>query len=343
MNERLLKVIGLIIGIFLVVGTSTTAVGEEFYKGKVIRIIVSGSPGGGFDTYSRLIARHMGKHIPGNPTFIVQSMTGAGTRIAAKYLHTAAKPDGLTFGIINGYLILGKVLGMKGLNYDVKEYEWIGTPIKDHVVCALHKLSGITSLKQWFASKTPVKIGALGPGNSTSDVPRLLKATIGLPIHVVEGYKGTSVIRLAVEGGEVDGACWAWQSMKPTWRRALQSGDVKVLIQASTSAHPDLPNVPVALDLAKTEEARQLIRAGVVKPSSITRLYLTTPGTPKKRVQILRKAFMDTLRDPELLAEAKKMTLAINPQPGEEVKKTVAEMFKTSPSMVAKLKDILAK
>ncbi len=343
MNERLSKVIGLIIGGFLVLGTSTTAVGEEFYKGKVIRIIVSGSPGGGFDTYSRLIARHMGKHIPGNPRFIVQSMTGAGTRIAAKYLHSAAKPDGLTFGIINGYLILGKVLGMKGLNYDVTEYEWIGTPIKDHVACALHKSSGITSLKQWFASKTPVKIGGLGPGNATSDVPRLLKATIGLPIKVVEGYKGTAVIRLAVEGGEVAGACWAWQSMKPTWRKALESGEVKVLIQASTSAHPGLPNVPVALDLAKTEEARQLFRAGVVKPSSITRLYLTTPGTPKKRVQILRKAFMDTLRDPALLTEAKRMTLAINPQPGEEVKKTVAELFKTSPSMVAKLKGILAK
>jgi tripartite-type tricarboxylate transporter receptor subunit TctC len=342
MDKGLPNVVRFIIGIFLVVGTSTTAVGEEFYKGKMIRIIVSGSPGGGFDTYSRLIGRHMGKHIPGNPSFIVQSMTGAGTRIAAKYLHSAAKPDGLTFGIINGYLILGKVLGMKGLDYDVKEFEWIGTPIKDHVVCALHKLGGITSLKQWFASKKPVKIGALGPGNSTSDVPRLLKATLGLPIHVVEGYKGTSVIRIAAESGEVDGACWAWQSMKPTWSRALQSGDVKVFIQASTSSHPDLPNVPVAIDLAKTEGARQLIRAGVVKPSSITRLYLTTPGTPKKRVQILRKAFMDTLKDPELLAEAKKANLAINPQPGEEVKRTVAEMFQISPSQLAELKSVLA-
>lgn len=313
-----------------------------FYKGKTIRIIVGGSAGGGFDTYSRAIARHMAKHIPGNPTLVVENMTGAATRIAAKYMHSAAKPDGLTFGIFNGYLILGRVLGMKGLDFDVREFEYIGVPVKDNVVCALTKASGVTSVEQWSGAKTPVKIGGLGPGNSTSDVPRVLKAALDLPIHLVEGYKGTAEVRLAADAGEVGGGCWAWQSVKVTWSSGLQSGNVAVVIQVTPKALPELPRVPVALDVAKSDEARQLIKAGAINPSTITRVYVTTPGTPKERVQILRKAFQDTLRDPEFVAEAKKANLEIDPLTGEEVEKIVAELFNISPSTVSKLAAVLA-
>lgn len=312
-----------------------------FYRGKTIRIIVGGSAGGGFDTYARTLARHMGKHIPGNPNIIVENMTGAATRIAAKYLHSGAKPDGLAFGIFNGYLILGRVLGMKGLDFDVREYEYIGVPVQDHVVCALHKSSGVTNLDQWRAAKSPVKIGALGPGNSTGDVPRLLRATLNLPIQIVEGYKGTADIRIAAEGGEVAGGCWAWESVKVTWSKGLQSGDVNVIIQATPKAQPDLPKVPVAFDLVKTDEARQLIRAGIVAPASVTRVFVTTPGTPKDRVQILRKAFADTLKDPAFLADAEKSKLEVNPLTGEEVEKIVNDMFNISPPVMAKLKAIL--
>lgn len=315
---------------------------QEFYKGKTVRIIVGGTAGGGFDVYSRAMARYMGKHIPGNPTLIVENMTGAATRIAAKYMHSAAKPDGLTFGIFNGYLILGRLLGMKGLDFDVRDFQYIGVPVQDNVACALTKASGITSVEQWFAAKKPVKIGGLGPGNSLSDVPRVLQAALGLPIHMVEGYKGSADVRLAADSGEVDGGCWAWESIKVTWASGLQSGNVNVIIQATAKAQPDLPKVPVALDLAKTEEARQLIRAGVLAPSSITRVYVTMPATPKDRVEILRKAFADTLKDPEFVAEAKKSRLTIDPLTGEEVQKTVAELFTTSPSTVSKLAAVLA-
>ncbi len=313
-----------------------------FYKGKTIRVIVGGTAGGGFDTYTRAIARHMGKHIPGNPTLVVENMTGAATRIAAKHIHSAAKPDGLTFGIFNGYLILGRVLGAKGIDFDVRQFEWIGVPVQDSIVCALHKSSGVTNLEQWFASKTPVKLGALGPGNSTSDVPRVLKAALDLPMHLVEGYKGTADVRLAADTGEVAGGCWAWESVRVTWVKGLQAGDVNVVIQATPKAQPDLPKVPVAVEIAKTDEARQLIRAGTVDPSRITRLYATTPGTPKERVQILRKAFQDTLRDPEFVAETNKAKLEIDPLTGEEIEKIVAGLFSTSPAMVSKLADVLA-
>jgi tripartite-type tricarboxylate transporter receptor subunit TctC len=284
----------------------------------------------------------MGKHIPGNPTFVVESMSGAATRIAAKFLYRSAKPDGLTFGIFNGYLILGRVLGSEGIDFDVRKYEYIGVPVKDNVVCALQKTSGITNLEQWFAAKTPVKIGALGPGNSTGDVPRILKAALGLPIQLVEGYKGTAEVRLAADGGEVAGGCWGWESVKVTWRNGLESGNVNVIVQATPKALPDLPKVPVALELAKNEEARQLIRAGAIDPSIITRVFVTAPGTPKERVQILRKAFADTLKDTEFVAEAKKASLEIDPLTGEEVEKIVAGLFNLNPATVSKLAAVLA-
>lgn len=332
----------LVLSVCLLLSLPSALSAQEFYKGKTIRVIVGGSAGGGFDTYTRAIARHMGKHIPGNPTLVVEVMAGAATRIAARHLHSVAKPDGLTFGIFNGYLILGRALGMKGLDFDARDYEYIGVPVKDNPVCALRKESGITSLEQWAAAKTPVKLGALGPGNSTADVPRVLKAALGLPVQLVEGYKGTADIRLAADGGEVAGGCWAWESVKVTWRNALQAGDLNIVVQVTSKALPDLPRVPVALELAKTEEARQLIRFGVIAPSAITRLYVTPPGTPKERVEILRRAFAATLRDPEFVAEAKKARLEIDPLSGEEVEKIVHGFFTMSPGLASKLAAVLA-
>lgn len=315
---------------------------DDFYKGKTIRIIVGGSAGGGFDTYSRVMARHMGKHIPGHPAILVENMTGAGTLIAAKYLHSSAKPDGLAFGIFNGSLILGRALGMKGIDFDVRELEYLGVPVQDSPVCALRKESGVTNMDQWLATKTPVKIGGLSPGNSTSDVPRILRATLDLPIQVVDGYKGTAEVRLAADAGEVHGGCWAWESVKVTWAKAVQSGDVNPIVQMTAKKIPDLPNVPLALDLAKTDEARLLLRAGAIDPSAIVRVYVTTPRTPKDRLQILRQAFTNTLTDPDFVAEMKKSNLDINPLTGEEVKKIVDSLFRLNPALLSKLAKILA-
>jgi tripartite-type tricarboxylate transporter receptor subunit TctC len=315
---------------------------QEFYKGKTVRIIVGGSAGGGFDTYSRQMARHLGKHIPGNPAMLVENMTGAGTLIAAKYLHSNAKPDGLTFGIFNGGLILGRVLGMKGIDFDMRELEFIGVPVQDSVVCALRKESGIANIEQWYASKTPIKLGGLGPGNTVSDVPRIVKSTLNLPLQIVDGYKGTAEVRLAADAGELHGACWAWESMRVNWANGFQAGDVRVVLQVTPKKLPDLPNIPSAMDLAKGDEARQLLKAGAIDPSSTVRVYVTAPRTPKDRVQILRNAFAKTLIDPEFVAETKKINLDVNPLTGEEVKKIVDDLFKLPPPMVSKLAAILA-
>lgn len=332
----------LFVALFTLLLPNSPLFADEFYKGKTVRVIVGGTAGGGFDVYSRAMTRHMGKHIPGNPSFIVENMTGAATRIAAKYLHSAARPDGLTFGIINGYLILNQVLDPKRFDFDTRHYEYLGVPVQDNVACVLRKETGITTVEQWMAAKTPVKMGGLGPGNSTSDAVRIVKETLNLPIQLVEGYKGTADVRLAADAGELGGACWAWESIRATWTKALQSGEVTPILQITPKKQPDLQHVPLALDLAKTEDAKQIIRAGGIVPSAITRVYVIPPKTPKDRVEMLRHAFAATLKDPDFLIEAKKGGLEVNPMPGEEVKRVVDSLFALNPQTITRLASILA-
>lgn len=261
MRKQLWCLVGTLIALVFVANPAHPSTHEPFYKGKTIRIIVGATPGGGFDTYSRAIARYMGKHIAGNPTVIVENMAGAGTLIAANYTYKAAKPDGLTIGNFIGGLVLGQLLGQPGIEFDARKFEWVGVPSRDNVACAFTKASGITSMEKWMASKTPVKLGATGRGTAPEDTPKVLKAALGLPIHLISGYKGTADIRLAAESGEVAGGCWQWESIKVTWRKALEAGEVSVVLQVTPQLLPDLPGVPLAISFAKTEEARTLIQA----------------------------------------------------------------------------------
>lgn len=330
----------LALGLFLGIAPYVSA--QDVYKGKTVRLIVAAAAGGGFDTYSRAIARHMGKHLPGNPTFVVENMPGAGHLIAANYLYKIAKPDGFTMGNFIGGLFLQQVLGRPGIEFDSTKFEFIGVPVKDNPVCALTKASGITNMEKWFAAKTPVKVGGNAPGSATYDNPKILQIALGLPVQVVAGYKGTAEARLAAEGGELHGICgWAWESLKATWIKKLESSEAVVVVQVVPKPHPELPHIPLAINYAKTEEARQLIKVGVHDLNAVLRPYMLPPGTPKDRVQMLRKAFFDTLKDPEFLADAKKSKLDIDPVSGEELEETVRGFFKLDAPLVAKLKEIL--
>jgi tripartite-type tricarboxylate transporter receptor subunit TctC len=316
---------------------------QSFFAGKTMRIIVGLAPGGGFDTYARLVARHLGKHIQGNPTVVVENMTGAGGLISANHLYRVAKPDGLTLAHVPGTLLLGQVLGQPGVEFDARKFEYLGATVKEEPVCALTKASGITSIEQLMAAKTPVKIGAVAPGAPSDNTPRILKAALGLPIQVVTGYKGTAEIRLAAEGGEVAGACWAWESMRSTWRKALDAGEAIPILQVAAKPLADLPRVPVAISLAKTDEARRLIQVGIQDGSLYSRPFMAPPGTPKERVQILRKAFQEVLNDKALLAEADKAKLTLDPVSGEELEKLIAGLFTLDQAFVEKLKTVLYK
>lgn len=321
--------------------TASVFAQEPFYKGKTVRIIVGFSPGGGYDTYSRLIARHIGRHVPGNPTFIVENMTGAGSLIAANYVYKVARPDGLSIGHFIGGLFVQQLLGKPGIEFDGRKFEYIGAPAQDSYAIGLSQSSGIRSMEQWMASKTLVKVGGTAPGSATDDVPKILLATIGLPVQVVSGYRGTADIRLAFNKGEVHGVCNAWESFKATWRAEQESGQLIVVLQTTPKAHPDLPNVPLAINFARTVETRKLIQAAVHTIGPTARPYVLPPGTPRERVQLLRKAFMDTLKDPEFLAEAQKAKLDINSEDGDELERNVKEVFNLEPALIARLKEIL--
>ena len=314
---------------------------QPFHEGKTVRIIVGFAAGGGYDTYARLLSRHLGRHIPGNPTLIVDNMPGAGSLIAANQLFKVAKPDGLTLAHFNGVLFLGQVLGQPGIEFDSRRFELIGAAVKEDVACAMTKASGITSLEKWVAATTPVKLGGVAPGAAPDNTARILKAALGLPIQLVSGYRGTAEIRLAAEGGEVAGACWAWDSMKVTWRQALDAGDAVPVLQVVAKKFPDLPNVPLAITLAKTDEARQLIQVGIQYAGAFARPFALPPGTPRERVQVMRRAFQETLKDRALVAEAEKTKLTLDPVTGEELEKMVADVFTLDPTLAAKLKAIL--
>jgi tripartite-type tricarboxylate transporter receptor subunit TctC len=342
MEKKLSGAAAIAIGLVATVTSFASVAGDEFYRGKVIRIVVGFSAGGGFDTYARSLSRHMGKYIPGSPTIIVENMPGAGSLIAANHIYRVAKPDGLTVGAFNGNQILGQLIGAPGIEFDARKMSWIGAPGYNHDLCVLNQRTGIIKVEQWLSSKTPMKLGGSAPGSTTDDTPKILKEAIGLPMRLITGYKGTADIRVAVESGELDGLCgFSWVSVRTTWRKAIESGQVLIMLQSAAKAHPDLPKAPLSISFARTSEARQLIETGVHQSSALTYGYALPPGMPKDRLQILRRAFLETMKDQEFLNDAGKANLEIAPASGEEIEENIHRMFKTDQAVVAKLKELL--
>jgi len=333
MIKKILLLVEVVILVFLVPYVSFAA--GSFFEGKTIRIVVGFTPGGGFDTYSRALARHMGKYIPGNPYIIVENMPGAGSMIAANYVYKMAKPDSLTIGNVQGSIILDQVLGRKGIEYDVRKFEYVGIPVRQFLVVIFSKASGITSAEKWMASKTPVKIGTIS-GSSMTAFAKMLQRLTDLPVQPVEGYKGTYNVRLAVESGEVAGGVFGGRNTA-FWSRALETGDMVAVM--STLPYPNNPNVPLINKFVKTEKDLQLFKTSNIDPDILAHLYLLPPGTPKEIVKIIREAFDKTMMDEEFLNEAKKANLEIGPINGEGVTKMVAELFKTPPSLVNELQE----
>ncbi|MEI9475453.1 MAG: hypothetical protein WCO26_02605, partial [Deltaproteobacteria bacterium] len=222
---------------------------------------------------------------------------------------------------------------------------YLGALIPDVVPAILNKKSGIKTMDQWMKSKTPLKIGTQCPlCDAFSDNAKLMKEVLGVPMQIVEGYKGTADIKLAVESGELDGGGFEWNNVKLTFRKALDAGDLVLVLMISPKKYPDFPpNVPEMMDLAKTDEARQLINVGVHRMAEIARPFVLPPGTPSERLQILRNAFQETLKDKEFLAEVKEAKFNLDPITGEELSKAVSEIFRTDPANLAKLKQIFLK
>jgi tripartite-type tricarboxylate transporter receptor subunit TctC len=320
---------------------SARASTHEFFKGKTVKILIGASAGGAFDTWGRMVGRHLGKQIPGNPVVAVENVTGAGGLILANQLYKTTKPDGLTLATFNGGLLMGQILGRPGIEFDAQKFEYLGVPAKFDSVCAFSKASGITSFDRWKASKAPVKVGGTAPGSNLVDIPKVLMAVFGLPTQIITGYKGFAEIRLAVDGGELAGACGGWDGLKLLWGKQIEAGDILLIMQTRSQPLLDLPKVPLVMDFASNDDDRQLIEVGIQFPALLSLAYALPPATPKDRVQLLRKAFADTLVSPDLLADVQRARLNVDPASGEELQKTVERLFKLTPTIANRLKEIL--
>ena len=315
-----------------------------FYEGKTIRVMVGVSAGGGFDNEARILSRHMPKYIPGKPTIIVENVTGAGGLICANQLYKATEPDGLTFAHFNGGFLFAQALEQPGIEFDARKFGYLGSVAMENAVLWVTKASGIKTIDQFMASKTPIKLGGTGIGAYAPDaIIKIWKAVSPIPIQFVTPYKGGAEIRLAAEAGELAGSVLSWDAMKSAWKKKFDSGDAIVLMQAVAKPRPDLPKIPTDMRLAKTDEARQLIEVGVHLNNVFARPFILGPGIPKDRVEILRTAFDKTMKDKEFIAECEKARLPVDSVSGEELEKAVMGAFKTPKPILDKLKEVVYK
>ena len=314
----------------------------SFYRGRSVTLIVGSSPGGGYDLYGRLVARFLGRHIPGNPSLVVQNMPGAGSNVAAAYIYNVAPKDGTVIGAIFMGAVVDPLFGeAKRSTHDTAKFNYIGNANSDAYVCLIRSDAGVNSLADAFNKE--IVMGASAEGASTRDFPSLLKNLLGVKFKIVAGYPGTREINLAMEKGEVQGGCGqTWSSVAATYPAWFRDKLVKPLVQESNVGYPELDRMGVALsrDFAKTPEQKQILEL-VYSQTTFGRPYVVAPGVPQERVEALRKAFMATMTDPDLVAEAKRINLDIAPIPGEELQTLIAKLYATPQDIVEKARAAL--
>ena len=302
----------------------------DFYKGKQLILIVGASTGGGYDAQGRLLARHIGKHIPGNPNVIVQNMPGAGSLQATNHLYNVAPKDGTVFGLIQRDMLVAKVMNASGIRFDIEKFNWIGNLASEIGIVVAWHTSPIKTTEDLF--KTEMIVGGTGPTIDTETAPRLMNSLIGTKFRIVSGYQGTTEVLLAMERGEVMGlGDWSLSNIRSRNPQMLQEGKIRLLMQTALKKSPDLPDVPLALDFAKSPEDRQVMEAFLAQ-KSVARPVLAPPGIPADRVQALRAAFMATAADPEFIKDAEKSRLEVSPTSGEEVERVIADITRVPPT-----------
>ena len=305
---------------------------DEFYKGKTIRFIVGAPAGGGYDTYARSISRHLGKHIPGNPAMVVENMDGAGSLIAANYTYNKAQPDGLSIGVWISGQIIRQALGDKSTRFDGRKFGWIGAPSKGAPTCAMMGFSGLKTWDEILNAKRTIRMGGMRAGTAYDDAPTILNNVAGTKFDVISGYAGTAPVRLALQKREVEGACLGWESMSVSNRAMLNAkGEDKLIpfLIHKKIEDPEVKDLPLFTEVIKGEDNLATYKTWAAS-YEFQRPLSFPPNTPKARLETLRKAFAETLRDSEFLAEAKKTKLDIEPVAGEEVDGYVNQIYSMS-------------
>ena len=314
----------------------------QFYRGKQITVVVGSSAGGGYDIYARLLARHMSKYIPGNPVIVATNMPGAASTAAAAHVYNTAPKDGTVIGALQNTAIVDALLDeAKRARFDASKFVYLGSATTDHYICIARADAPVKSFRE--LQERELVIGASQPGTSTRDFPVLLNSLAGAKFRFVSGYPGTREITLAIEKGEVQGLCgFSWSSLaaqRPDW---IKSGFIRVLIQEHDKGHPTINamGVPLAVEFAKSPENRQILEL-FYSSEIFGRPYMMPPGMPADRVAALRAAFMETMRDKELLAEAQKIGLDIDPISGEQLQVLAEKIYATPAPIVAKARQAL--
>ena len=312
----------------------------DFYKGKTVELYIGYSVGGGYDLYARMLARHMGKHIPGNPTVLPKNMTGAGSLLLANWLYNVGPKDGTAFGLIGRGTGFDPILGNEKAKFDGTKFTWLGSMNNEVSICVAWRTSGITKFDDVLTKE--LVVGGTGASADTDQFPKITNGVLGTKFKIVTGYPGGAEVGLAMERGEVQGRCgWSWSSVKSTHMNWYQEKMFTILLQLALQKHPDLPNVPLVVDLAKNDEQRKILRL-IFARQVMGRPFLAPPNLPPARAQALRKAFMDTLHDKEFLADAEKAKMEINPVSGEEVDALVKEAYATPPAIAKQAAELLA-
>ena len=319
---------------------TTPAAAQNFYEGKTVNLIVGTDAGGGYDIYGRTVARHIGKHIPGKPTVIVQNMPGAGSAKAAEFLYVLAPKDGLTFGLIFPGMVVEPLLQPGKFRFDPTRFEYLGSADSGSRLCVTHRSSRIKTFDD--ALKLPSNFGGSAFGSSTTDYAQLLINLAGAKMRIVNGYKSSIDTVLAAERGEIDGLCGydssSFRSQKPDW---FNSPEANMILQAALEPFPELTKLGVPHIWQYISGENRTIAEVVLAQQEFHRPFLAPPGVPADRLAILRTAFMATMTDADFLGDAARMKLTITPKDAETVAKLVKQMYASPPELIAKVNKAL--
>jgi tripartite-type tricarboxylate transporter receptor subunit TctC len=311
----------------------------DFYRGKQVQMLIGYSAGAGYDLYARVLARHLGKHIPGNPTVVPQNMPGAGSLKLANFLYSQASKDGSVVGMVSRGMATEPLFG--DAKFDPTKFAWLGSITSEVSVCATWHTSPVKSWADITAKD--FTLGGMGSASETDTFASLIRNMFGAKLRLVTGYPGGNDVNLAMERGEVDGRCgWSWSSIKSQKTAWLKEKKINIVVQMGMSKHPDLPNVPSLIELAKTDEQRQMLRL-IFTQLVLGRPFMAPPGIPEDRKMALRRAFDDTMKDPEFLEEAAKIDLEISPVGAQAIDELLAELYKTPKSVVEKAAAAISK
>jgi len=311
----------------------------EFYKGRNVDLYIGYSVGGAYDLYARMLARHIGKHIPGNPTVVPKNMEGAGSLRLANWLYNVAPKDGSVLGAIGRGTGFDPLLGNKAAQFDATKIGWIGSANNEVSICVAWHTSGITSFDE--LTRREMIVGGTSASADTDQFPKIVNGVLGTKMRIITGYPGGNEIGLAMERGEVQGRCgWSWSSVKATHQQWYDQKKFTVLVQLALEKHPELPNVPLIIDLATNDEQRQILKL-IFARQVMGRPFLAPPRLPQDRLDALRKAFMDTMKDKDFLADIERAQMEINPVPGDQLEKLVKEIHAAPPEIAQKATALL--